>query len=190
MFEKIKKIFRKGEKTNMATTLEMVRKAYEDLSDDDKKSFHQSLSDRIHESIAAQERADGDEDSQSAEAREHEALGEEHAEGKGDVEELHEDDDTSEEKAEDREDEKREEEHEERQKEEDRNQGMNEARLKALEDGMKEIKELLSGKSSVEEKAKETYGLGNGVFQADDKDSETKKVSASDIASILNRIKR
>lgn len=61
------------------TTLEQVRKAYEDLSDDDKKTFHQSLSDRVHESIAAQERADGDEDKQSAEDREHEALGTEHA---------------------------------------------------------------------------------------------------------------
>lgn len=186
MFEKIKKFFNKGEK-NMATTLEMVRKAYEDLSDEDKKSFHQSLSDRVHESIAAQERADGDKDSQSAEAREHEALGEEHAEGKGDVEELHEDDDTREEKAEDKVDEER---YEERQKEEDKNQDMNEARLKALEDGMKEIKELLSKKSSVEEKAEETYGLGNGVFQGDDKATETKKTTPQDVARILNRIKR
>lgn len=61
------------------TTLEQVRKGYENLSDDDKKTFHQSLSDRVHESIAAQERADGDEDKQSAEDREHEALGAEHA---------------------------------------------------------------------------------------------------------------
>lgn len=72
------------------TTLEEVRKAYEDLSDDDKKSFHQSIADRVHESVAAQERADGNEDSQSAAAREHEALGEEHADGKGDTEELRE----------------------------------------------------------------------------------------------------
>ena len=71
------------------TTLEQIRKAYEDLSEDDKKSFHQSISDRVHESIAAQERADGNEDSQSAAAREHEALGAEHADGKGDVQELH-----------------------------------------------------------------------------------------------------
>lgn len=91
---------KKEDKTEM-TTLEQVRKAYEDLSDDDKKSFHQSISDRIHESIAAQERADGNEDSQSAAAREHEALGAEHADGNGDVEELHESDDTAEEKRED-----------------------------------------------------------------------------------------
>ncbi len=71
------------------TTLEQVRKAYEDLSEDDKKSFHQSIADRVHESIAAQERADGNKDSQSAADREHEALGAEHAAGHGDVSELH-----------------------------------------------------------------------------------------------------
>ena len=73
-----KKDKEKKEENNM-TTLEQIRKAYEDLSEDDKKSFHQSISDRVHESIAAQERADGNEDSQSAAAREHEALGAEHA---------------------------------------------------------------------------------------------------------------
>lgn len=86
------------------TTLEEIRKAYEDLSDDDRKSFDQSIADRVHESIAAQEHDDGNEDSQSAEAREHEALGAEHADGEGEVEELHEKDDTPEEKNEDRED--------------------------------------------------------------------------------------
>jgi hypothetical protein len=69
---------RKGEK-KMASTLEEVRKAYEDLSDDDKKTFTQSISDRVHESIAAQEKDKGETDTQSAEDREHEALGEEHA---------------------------------------------------------------------------------------------------------------
>lgn len=68
-----------NEEDKEMTTLEQVRKAYEDLSEDDKKTFHQSLSDRVHESIAAQERADGNEDKQSAEDREHEALGAEHA---------------------------------------------------------------------------------------------------------------
>lgn len=80
---------KKQEEKNNMTTLEQVRKAYEDLSDDDKKSFHQSIADRVHESIAAQERADGNKDSQSAAAREHEALGAEHAAGHGDVSELH-----------------------------------------------------------------------------------------------------
>lgn len=68
-----------NEEDKEMTTLEQVHKAYEGLSDDDKKTFHQSLSDRVHESIAAQERADGNKDSQSAKDREHEALGAEHA---------------------------------------------------------------------------------------------------------------
>lgn len=73
-------LFRKKEKEKKTmTTLEQVRKAYEDLADDDKKAFVQSISDRVHESIAAQEEDEGDKDTQSAEDREHEALGEEHA---------------------------------------------------------------------------------------------------------------
>lgn len=81
------------------STLEDVRKAYEDLSEDDKKAFHQSIADRIHESIGEQKEKDGTKDSQTAAAREHEALGAEHADGKGDVEELKKDDPTAEEKA-------------------------------------------------------------------------------------------
>lgn len=87
MFDFFKK--KNKQEVNEMTTLEQVRKAYEDLSEDDKKSFHQSISDRVHESIAAQERADGNKDGQSAAAREHEALGAEHAAGHGDVSELH-----------------------------------------------------------------------------------------------------
>lgn len=94
----------KKQEEHKMTTLEQVRKAYEDLSDEDKKSFHQSIADRVHESVATQERADGNEDSQSAEAREHEALGAEHAEGKGDVAELHEKDNTAQERHEDAQD--------------------------------------------------------------------------------------
>lgn len=123
------------------TTLEQVRKAYEDLSEDDKKSFHQSIADRVHESIAAQERADGNKDGQSAEAREHEALGEEHAEGKGDVEELHEKDDTPEEKREDKRDEEKDDDFKERVL----------ARLDALE------KRLEEGEKSEKE---DSHGVG------------------------------
>lgn len=83
------------------TTLEEVKKAYEALSDDDKKAFHQSISDRVHESIGEQEHHAGEKDSQSAADREHEALGEEHAEGKGDVDELHENDESTDENRED-----------------------------------------------------------------------------------------
>lgn len=135
----------KQEDTKM-TTLEEVKKAYADLSEDDKKSFHQSIADRVHESIAAQEREHGQEDSQSAEAREHEALGEEHAEGKGDVSELHEKDDDAEERREDKADEAR---------EDRQDDGMKAilARLDALEARFKNDAE-----QTLEEK-KQKYGL-------------------------------
>lgn len=61
------------------TTLEEVRKAYEDLSEDDKAKFHQSLKDRVDESVAAQEREHGEEDSQTAKDRIDEAEGAEKA---------------------------------------------------------------------------------------------------------------
>ena len=54
----------------------------------------------MHESIGEQEHDDGDKDSQSAADREHEALGEEHADGEGDVSELHEEDDKKDEQGE------------------------------------------------------------------------------------------
>ena len=128
------------------TTLEQVRKAYDDLSDEDKKSFHQSLADRVHESIAAQERTDGNKDSQSAEAREHEALGAEHADGKGDVKELHEKDDTPEERHEDR---------------QDKAHAESEEWRKSAEERFAKIEaalEKLSGGDRLE-KAREKYGL-------------------------------
>lgn len=172
-FDRFKK--NKNQEDNQLSTLEQVRKAYEDLSDDDKKSFHQSIADRVHESIAAQERADGDEDSQSAEAREHEALGEEHAEGKGDVEELHEKDDTPEEKSEDEKDEKR-----------DDDDRLSEilARLDALEAHFKS-----EGDSDKEaaEKAKEVYGLRGGVFASDKKDDD--KVTPKEAMEIARKLK-
>lgn len=61
------------------TTLEEVRKAYEDLSEDDKAKFHQSLKDRVDKSVAAQEREHGEEDSQTAKDYIDEAEGAERA---------------------------------------------------------------------------------------------------------------
>lgn len=151
---------------NEMTTLEQVRKAYEDLSDDDKKSFHQSIADRIHESIGEQEHDDGDKDSQSAAAREHEALGEEHADGNGDVGELHEQDDTSEEKREDKADERREDAHEERQ-----DDGMQAilSRLEAIEARFdKEDKAVL-------EEKRQKYGLGSHVVPQEHAEAFTEK---------------
>ena len=166
------------------STLEEVRKAYEDLSEDDKKSFHQSIADRVHESIAAQEREHGQEDSQSAEAREHEALGAEHADGKVDVSELHEKDDTAEEKREDKADEAREE------RREDAHEDSQDDRLKDI---LARI-EALEAKNSKEDaddealrKAERVYGLGNGVFQA--AKEESGRISPKEAADIVRRIK-
>lgn len=166
------------------STLEEVKKAYENLSDDDKKSFDdykQSLADRVHESIAAQEREHGQEDSQSAEAREHEALGEEHAEGKGDAEELHEKDDTAEEKREDAVDEAKEEIHEERQ-----DDGM-----KAILDRLDALEARFRTEDDTDEKAvkeaEKVYGLGNGIFET--AKTEEGKVNSKEAAAIAKKLK-
>lgn len=176
--------FGNKDKESKPSTLEEVRKAYEDLSEDDKKSFHQSIADRVHESIAAQEREHGQEDSQSAAAREHEALGAEHADGKGDVSELGEKDDTAEEKREDKADEARE------KRREDEHEGSQDDTLKDI---LARI-EALEAKNSKEDaddealrKAERVYGLGNGVFQA--AKEESGRISPKEAADIVRRIK-
>lgn len=95
-------LFGKKEKLS---TLEEIKRAYESLSEDDKKSFKESIKDHVDESVAAQKKDSGYKTEQSAEAEIHEAEGAEHAAGKGDVEELGEKDDTPEEQAEDKRDE-------------------------------------------------------------------------------------
>lgn len=96
-------LFGKKEKPS---TLEEIKRAYESLSEDDKKSFKESIKDHVDESVAAQKEDSGEKTEQSAEAEIHEAEGAEHAAGKGDVEELGEKDNTPEEQAEDKRDEK------------------------------------------------------------------------------------
>lgn len=68
---------RKEEK--QVATIEEVRKAYEALSQEDKETFKQTLRDREDESVAAQERESGTEDTQTAKDRIDEATGEEKA---------------------------------------------------------------------------------------------------------------
>lgn len=162
------------QEVNELTTLEQVRKAYEDLSEDDKKSFHQSLSDRVHESIAAQERADGNENSQSAAAREHEALGAEHAAGHGDVSELHMQDrekvrEDSHEAAQDRRDDRQEQEADDWRK-------RAEERMDRLEEALKSI-----GGGDKVERAAEKYGM-----QSKPSGENTRKTySEEDVAKLL-----
>ena len=129
------------------TTLEEVRKAYEDLSEEDKKAFSQSIQDRVDESLGEQEKEDGTEDSQTAKDREDEALGEEHAEGKGDVEELHETDEGEV---------KHEEEQEDKHEKSAEKDAEHDDRISKIESDIAEIKEMLSKKSREPEKADKT----------------------------------
>lgn len=161
------------------STLEEVKKAYEDLSDEDKKSFHQSIADRVHESVAAQEREHGQEDGQSAEAREHETLGAEHADGKGETRELHESDDIPEEKIEDAKDEEKEKSPdgvaEQNGKEAD---NRNEV-VERLADRVSALEETLKGFSALKEKMDEyvgrqekAFGMGGKVIGGGSKNME------------------
>ncbi len=61
------------------TTAEMLLKALNDLSDEERTKFEQSLKDRVDESVGAQEEADNEQDTQSAEDRVDESVGAENA---------------------------------------------------------------------------------------------------------------
>lgn len=180
-------MFGKKKEESEPSTLEEVQRAYENLSDDDKKSFHQSIADRVHESIAAQEREHGQEDSQSAEAREHEALGAEHADGEGETSELDEEDDTPEEKAEDKTDEtKSEEAKEDNGKEEDnRNEIIKSLsdRISALEESFKDFGSLKEKMDEYACKQAESFGLPGKVIGGSSKNMED--MSASELKNAI-----
>ena len=71
-----------GKDKKRLSTLEEVRKAYENLSEEDKKTFRQNFSDRVDESVGEQEKDAGQEDEQTAKDRVDESLGEEKADEK------------------------------------------------------------------------------------------------------------
>ena len=178
----------KRKEDDTLTTLEQVKKAYEDLSEDDRKKFHQDISDRVHESIAAQERDDGDEDSQSAEDREHEALGAEHADGEGDVEKLHETDPKDDgEKAEEEKKDEAPKEFDDRLK---RVEDMLETLLKreTKEDAVAAAKDAVN--VAAEEHAKELYGIGGGVFADTAGNDSNVGTAAEQARAILRKINR
>ena len=169
------------------STLEEVKKAYENLSDDDRKAFHQSIADRVHESVAAQEKDEGQENKQSADAREHEALGEEHADGKGETAELHEDDDTEEEKAEDKEDEeklegKKSAKGEEVKPETDKKDDFEE-RLGSLEKKIEEMLKRIHEEKTTLEQKREKYGLSGGNAAV----KSAKRYEERDIDTLLGK---
>lgn len=176
-------MFKKKKEDNKMTTLEQIRKAYEDLSDEDKKSFHQSIADRIHESIGEQEHEDGNKDSQSAADREHEALGMEHADGEGDVSKIGETDETGEKREEEV---KRAEEKKEEREEDDWRKRIDE-RFKKIEDYIEAQMKRGSDEEEALKKAKDVYGLHGGVFNSDA--TESVGVSPKEAADLIRKFK-
>lgn len=183
-------LFGKKEKPS---TLEEIKRAYESLSDDDKKSFKESIKDHIDESVAAQKENAGEKTDESAEAEIHEAEGAEHAAGKGDVEELGEKDDTPEEKAEDKrdEEERKDEEKTEPKTEEEREEGKptepQETQLDRIEKLLLSLQADKGEKNALEEHAKDIYGLGNSPIDSEQK-SEDKKMTPQEIAKFMRKI--
>lgn len=173
-------------KKEKPSTLEEIKRAYESLSEDDKKSFKESIKDHVDESVAAQKEDSGEKTEQSAEAEIHEAEGAEHAAGKGDVEELGEKDDTPEEQAEDERDE---DEHDEDDKPEDKPSEPQETQLDRIEKLLLRLQADKGEKDAIEEHAKGVYGLGNSPIESEQK-SDNKKMTPQEIASYIRKITR
>ena len=180
------------------STLDKIKKAYADLSDEDKEDFKQSIADRVDESVAAQKEDEGEKSEQSAEAEIHEALGEEHAEGKGETEELGEKDDTSKEEAEDKRDETAEkssevETSETEEKEDNSDAEKSEEKVPSQMDRIEAmLGELLGAikkpeSEDVEKHAAEVYGLGNSPIAETVSKDEPKKVTAREIAATIKK---
>lgn len=183
-------LFGKKEKPS---TLEEIKRAYESLSDDDKKSFKESIKDHVDESVAAQKEDTGEKTDESAEAEIHEAEGAEHAAGKGDVEELGEKDDTPEEKAEDKRDEEEREDEEktepkpEEEPAEDKPNEPQETQLDRIEKLLLSLQADKGEKNALEEHAKDIYGLGNSPIDSEQK-PEDKKMTPQEIAKFMRKI--
>lgn len=173
-------------KKEKPSTLEEIKRAYESLSEDDKKSFKESIKDHVDESVAAQKEDSGEKTEQSAEAEIHEAEGAEHAAGKGDVEELGENDDTPEEQAEDERDE---DERDEDDKPEDKPSEPQETQLDRIEKLLLSLQADKGEKDALEEHAKGVYGLGNSPIESEQK-SDNKKMTPQEIASYMRKISR
>lgn len=187
-------LFGKKEKPS---TLEEIKRAYESLSDDDKKLFQESIKDHVDESVAAQKEDSGEKTEQSAEAEIHEAEGAEHAAGKGDVDELGEKDDTPEEQAEDERDEEERRDEEisdldpemEEDRPEDKPSEPQETQLDRIEKLLLRLQADNGEKDAIEEHAKGVYGLGNSPIESEQK-SDNKKMTPQEIASYIRKITR
>lgn len=161
-------------------TIDEILKAVDDLSEEDKKKLHQTLSDRIDESVAADERDEGDEGKEEdAKDRIDESIGtEEYDEEKDEVEDGDDDAEDSDEGDEDSEADEVEEDLEKHEDEDKQTKDSLEARIARIEALlMKMVGEDKEKSSDVEEKAKEVYGLGGGTFAPEDGGKKAEKVN-------------
>lgn len=148
------------EDEEMTENEKQIAEAEKDIEEKGKDT--QTEKDRIDESVGEQERRDGDENSQDAKDR---------------VDETEAMEKLDKQKAED-----------------DKNHRDYDARFNKIEEMLvKLIDAVMPNKaeaSAVEEAAKETYGLGNGVF-SDTKGTNAEKVtSKEDVAKVMNKIMR
>lgn len=157
-------------------TIDEILKAVDDLSEEDKKKLHQTLSDRIDESVAADERNEGEEDKEEdAKDRIDESLGTEEYDEKKDEDDA---EDGSDEGSDDSEADEVEEDLEKHEEEDEVKKDDMEARIARLEAIlMKIVGEDKEKSSDVEEKAKEVYGLGGGTFAPEDGGKKAEKVN-------------
>lgn len=163
-------------------TIDEILKAVDDLSEEDKKKLHQTLSDRIDESVADQERDKGEEDKEEdAKDRIDESIGTEEYDEKKDEDEVEDGDDDVEDTDKGDEDSEADEVEDDLEKHEDEDKQTKDsleariARIEALL--MKMVGEDKEKSSDVEEKAKEVYGLGGGTFAPEDGGKKAEKVN-------------
>lgn len=169
------------------TTFEEIVKAYEDLSEDDKKKFHQTLKDRIDESVADQEREDKDEDKQDAKDRVDEALGEEEKDLEDGDDEAADPEPESDDEGEEGDEPEAAEDLEDHEAEDDAKAKTVEERLDKIEAMlMKIVGEDADAAEDVEKKAKEVYGLGGGTFAPEDNGGKGEK--KVDVRTVLRKL--
>lgn len=161
-------LFKKKEKDKEVSEMTQDEKDIENAKRDitEKGEDSQTEKDRVDESVGEQERRDGDEDSQNAKDRIDESEGTEKA-----------DEESAEEKKEAR--------------EEDfkvRILSIMERMEKYLDGLEKRAETAASPNSEAAERMRETYGIGNGVFQGNEQGAPEKQLTKEEIAKKIAKI--
>lgn len=170
-------------------TLDEILKGIENLSDTDKAKVKENLKDLYKAEDEREINKIEEEKSDNAETagEKKEEVAEESKEIGKDVDEIKKEakTDEAEKKAKDTEEPEKEIENAETGTEE------MPAWAKAITDRLDRVEKYFAGKEeNVDETAKEIYGLGNGVFQGEDKAGEEKQFTPAELKKILDRIKR